>query len=423
MKVSLELEAERILSMLVVASETEVNALIQKTFGALRTDFKQSGIGKAAGRVLAADCVAGEDVPSFNRSTVDGYAVRASDTFGCSENLPALLTVAGEIQMGKAPGKDLRPGQCMAVPTGGALPEGCDAVVMIEYCEEYGDGTVGILKPAAPGQGVVFRGDDVKNGQILLQAGKLLQPHDIGALAAVGITEVGVSKKPVVGILSTGDELIDISERPKESQVRDANSYLLGAAVERAGGAPRLYGFCRDSFERIEETVRHMADECDIVLISGGSSVGQKDATPRIIETLGTLLVHGIAIKPGKPTIVGETGGKPIFGLPGHPVATYFVFHLFVRPLIASMMGRTKGPEIVTTATLDAAVPSNHGREEYVAVKLTETGSGLVATPLIGKSGLIARLTDSDGYLRIPRDREGLSRGEPVVIRLFAGEA
>lgn len=405
--------------MLNVATENDVLNLIDHTFGLIRTGTEKLPLDRALGRVLAADCLAEEDVPAFDRSTVDGYAIKAADSFGCSDNLPAILTHVGEVLMGAEPETEIHTGACMSIPTGGHLPIGSDAVVMIEYSEDYKDGTIGILKPAGPGQNIIYRGDDVKNGQVVLNKGTFLKPHDIGALAAIGFSVVSVTRKPVVGILSTGDELIEIREQPKAGQIRDVNSHLLGAAVSAAGGEFRMYGICQDNFSILRETVKKMAEECDMVLLSGGSSVGLKDATPKIIESLGTLHVHGVAIKPGKPTIVGEIFGKPIFGLPGHPVATYFVFNIFVRNLIGKMQGQTVAIEQVTTARLSFAVPSNHGREERVAVKLSEAEGDIFAQPLIGKSGLITRLSGADGYIRVPRDKEGFAKGEIVQVWLY----
>ena len=395
-------------------------------------------ISDALGRVLAEDIVSGEYVPDFNRSTVDGYAVRAVDTFGSSESIPAILPVCGEIMMGGAAPGGLQEGTCMAVPTGGDVPDGADAVVMLEYTESYGDGTVGVTKPAAPGENLIFRGDDAEPGDVLMHAGRRLAPHDIGALAALGFREIKVRCQPVVGIISTGDELIDCGETPQKGQIRDVNSALLAAVVRDAGGCPRSYGILRDDAALLEETVLRAARECDIVLISGGSSVGAKDATARVIGRSGTLLFHGIAMKPGKPTILGVIGGKPVFGLPGHPVAAYFVASLFIRPTLAKLLGTGLKAHVVT-ARLAAAVSSNHGRAEYLGVRLDTPGYPMAtpglpmatpglpegtpdlpaAYPLHGKSGLIVTLTGSDGYMVIPRDCEGLAKGTEIQVTLW----
>lgn len=405
--------------MLEVAASGEALGLLMDTFGQCRTGEEKVALAQAVGRVLRADIPAPEDVPAFLRSSVDGYAVRAGDTFGCSDSIPALLMKKGEVEMGMPAPFALSPGECAYVPTGGQIPDGADAMVMIEYTESYGDDTVGILKAAAPGGHCVFRGDDVKAGQAVFAAGRRLRPHDTGTLAAMGITEVAVAKKPLVGVLSTGNELVPPEQDPEMGQMRDVNGPLLAAAVEEAGARVKLYGICPDDPAVLRETLRQMAGECELVILSGGTSVGMRDAAAGTIEELGRILVHGVAIKPGKPTILGEIGGKPVFGMPGHPVAAYFIFRLFTRPLIAALLGMEAAPEPSVRARLMEAIPSNHGREECVAVSLRPEGDDLLARPIMGKSGLITLLSGADGYLRIPRDAEGLGKGQEVTVLLF----
>lgn len=320
--------------------------------------------------------------------------------------------------MGEQAEKALSPGCCMAVPTGGALPEGADAVVMVEYTEDYGDGTIGILKSAAPGNNLIFKGDDVFPGKVVLPAGWQLTAQDIGALAAMGVTEVPVSQKLLVGILSTGDELVPVNEIPREGQVRDVNSAMLRALCMENGAVVKNYGIFKDDEALLSAAVDKAITECDVVLISGGSSVGMKDATCRVIESKGELLLHGIAMKPGKPTILGKVNGKPIVGLPGHPVAAFFVSHLFIRPLLQQRMGRPIKTRTVT-ARLTEAISANHGRAEYMGVHLEERAHGLYARPIHGKSGLITTLAASDGYLSISRDCEGLAKDALVPITIY----
>lgn len=405
--------------MLEVAASGEALGLLMDTFAPCGTGEEKAPLACAVGRVLRADVLAPEDVPGFLRSSVDGYAVRAGDTFGCSDSIPALLIKKGEVEMGQPAGFVLSPGECAYVPTGGQIPDGADAMVMIEYTESYGDDTVGILKAAAPGGHCVFRGDDVKAGQAVFAAGRRLRPHDIGTLAAMGITEVTVAKKPLVGILSTGNELVPPDQTPAMGQMRDVNGPLLAAAAEEAGADVKSYGICPDDPAVMTKTIERIATECDMVLLSGGTSVGMRDAAARAIEALGRILVHGVAIKPGKPTILGEIGGKPVFGMPGHPVAAYFIFRLFTRPLISALLGMEEAPEPSVSARLTEAIPSNHGREECVAVTLQTEGATLLARPIMGKSGLITLLSGADGYLRIPRDAEGLGKGQEVKVLLF----
>lgn len=403
--------------MLTVKTPEEVFSLLNEAFSP-RPAGEIVPLEAACGRILLSDIRSTEYVPGFDRSTVDGYAVRSSDTFGCSDAIPAILSLDGEVLMGQSAPAALRPGCCAAVPTGGAIPGGADAVVMLEYTEDYGDGTIGICKSAAPGSNMIFKGDDVYPGKSVLPAGWRLGAQDIGALAAMGITEVPVCRRPLVGILSTGDELVPADEAPAPGQIRDVNSPMLRALCEEAGARVKNYGIIRDEEALLSAAVDAALQECDVVLISGGSSVGTKDAACRVIESKGELLFHGIAMKPGKPTILGRAGGKPIAGLPGHPVAAFFVARMFLRPLIQRLSGRTPRRYTVP-AVLTEAVSANHGRAEYLGVHLEEHGEQLYARPIRSKSGLITALAASDGYLCIPRDREGFSQGETVAVSLY----
>ncbi len=404
--------------MLTVKTPEEAAALLEDAFAPATTGEETVPLERALGRVLAAPVTAAEFVPGFDRSTVDGYAVRAADTFGCSDAMPALLTLRGEVRMGEDAGIEFGPGECVAVPTGGAIPAGADAAVMLEYTEDYGDGTVGVLKSAAPGENLIFRGDDVRPGKEVLPRGRRLTPSDVGALAAMGVVSVSVARRPRVGILSTGDELVDAAETPAAGQIRDVNSAMLAALVKDAGAEPVSYGIVKDDEALLAAALDGALAQCDMVLLSGGSSVGAKDAACRVIEARGGVLCHGLAMKPGKPTILGSVAGKPVFGLPGHPVAAFFVSELFVRPLIARLAGRTVQLRTIP-ARLAETVSANHGRAQYVGVFLTERCGTLTARPIHGKSGLITALAGSDGFFCIPRDCEGVSAGETVQVRLY----
>jgi len=403
--------------MLHVKTPEEVLEIIDSNFSRLEAE-ELIPLAEACGRTIRENIVGTEYVPEFNRSTVDGYAVRAADTFGCSDSIPAILALAGEIPMGQAADTPLEAGTCVAVATGGAVPEGADAVVMLEYTEDYGDGTIGILKPVAPGNNLIFKGDDVAPGKIIIPAGHTLAPHDIGSLAAMGISSVKVSAKPLIGIISTGDELVEITKKPKPGQVRDVNSFVLEALIKQSGGRSKSYGIIRDNERDLLTYVSQAVKECDIVLISGGSSVGMKDVTARVIESNGRILLHGIAMKPGKPTMLGIVANKPVFGLPGHPVAAYLTARLYVCPLIAKLMG-AKIKQNTVTAAISETIPSNHGRAEFIAVFLETIDNGLLARPIRGKSGLITSLAASDGYICIPRDCEGLAQGTKVTVYLW----
>lgn len=405
--------------MLSVKTPSEVFDLINNEFQKLKNSTESVSISASCGRILAENICAAEYVPSFNRSTVDGFAVHARDTFGCSDSIPAILENTREILMGEEADFCLKEGFCSPIPTGGQLPDGADAVQMIEFSEDYGDGSTGILKPVAPGNNVILKGDDVYPGKTVLSSGRKLNPQDIGALAALGIVSVPVMKKLKVGIISTGDELIAPEQVPKPGQIRDVNTYLVSALIAQTGAEPVSYGIIPDQEALLDASVKKAAAECDIVLISGGSSVGAKDATCRIIESQGRILFHGIAMKPGKPTIFGKIENKPVIGLPGHPVAAFFITHLFVRPLIARLCGQTIR-EFQATAVLSENVEANHGRAQYNGAFLETRNGQLIAHPIRGKSGLITTLAGSDGYFCIPRDCEGLPAGAQIQVSLYS---
>ena len=400
--------------MLEVKTPEEVLRLIRKEF----VPIDRSEIipyAQALGRVLAGDIRAEEYVPDFDRSTVDGYALRAKDTFGCSDAVPAILDLAGEVRMGESAGVSVPRGSCVYVPTGGAIPEGCDCAVMIEHTEDYGDGTVGILKPGAPGMNLIFRGDDVFPGKIVLRAGRVLAPQDIGALAAVGRTEVPVRPRLRVGVISTGDELVTADRNPGPGQVRDVNSPMLAALLRDHGAEPVDFGIVTDDEELLREKTLAAAESCDAVILSGGSSAGIRDAACRIIGEMGELLLHGIAIKPGKPTILGRRGNKPLIGLPGHPAAAFFVARLFVLPLLARLEGR-EARSYPVRAELTESLNANNGRMQINACRLAEAEGKLTATPIRSKSGLITQLAGADGFLVIDRDCEGLPKGAEAEV-------
>ncbi len=403
--------------MLEVKTPQEVLELIQKEFKPLGLT-EHVPLAAALGRVLAEPITAQEYVPDFDRSTVDGYACRASDTFGCSDAIPAILNVAGQVLMGEGADFVLSRDSCAYVPTGGAIPKGADCAVMIEYTEDYGDGTVGIMKPGAPGMNLIFRGDDVFPGKEILPAGRVLTAQDVGALAATGKTSVPVVRRVKVGVISTGDELVQPDEIPGPGQVRDVNSPLLTAMLTQFGAEAVNYGIVVDDEQLLRQRMQTAAQECDAVILSGGSSVGVKDVACRIIEGMGELLLHGIAIKPGKPTILGKAGNKPLIGLPGHPVAACFVAQLFVLPLLGRLMGQ-KQEDYTVTAELTESLGANHGREQINACHLNREGGKLLASPIRSKSGLITQLAGADGYFIISRDCEGLPRGAQVQVYLY----
>ena len=376
-------------------------------------------------RVLAQDVVSQEALPPFSRSTMDGYAVRASDTFGCSEAEAALLNVIGEIAMG-APGGalSLGSGQAARIWTGGELPQNADAVVMVEYTQPFGENSVALFRPVAPEENVIHAGEDYAPGDTVLTKGSRLRPQDIGLLSGLGCASVPVYRKPRVAILSTGDELVPVEETPPPGKIRDINSASLAALVEEAGGIPMACGICGDNFEQLQAISAEAIATADVLLLSGGSSVGQRDYTLRVFASMpqAQVLAHGVSIRPGKPTILAAQGNKALIGLPGHVASAMVVFYLFVRPLLRRYSGlsTTLGLQRIQAKTGQQIV-SAIGREDYVRVRLAYTHNDdlPLAWPVYGKSGLLSHLVRADGLLPIGRDMEGLDSGVETSVYLF----
>jgi len=374
----------------------------------------------ALDRVLAADLSSPADLPSFRRSTMDGYAVRAADTFGASEGLPAYLTLVGEVLMGEAPTLALQTGECCRIATGGMLPDDADAVIMVEQTQEAG-GTVEALRAVAPGENVVQVGEDVRRGDPILPRGHALRPQDLGGLVALGITQVGVARRLRVGIVSGGDELVDPEVEPGPGKIRDINSYTLAALIRRSGHEPCLAGVVPDELGALQSAARQALAGTDVVILSAGSSVSTRDMTAEVVDSLGQpgVLVHGVSLKPGKPTILGLCDGKPVFGLPGNPVSCMVTFDLFVAPTLAYLSGSSAPTRRTVTAQLTRNIASATGREDYIQVRLEDRDGVPHAVPVFGKSNLIYTLVRSDGMLRIPLDVGGLSAGAQVEVVLF----
>lgn len=368
-------------------------------------------VENAFGRILAEDIVSGEMIPAFNRSTVDGFALKSSDTYGAGENMPSFLKIKGEVLMGEEAAENISAGECMKISTGGMLPEGADSVIMVEHTDVGFDGMCLCLKAVSPFENVTRMGDDVKTGDTVIKKGTEISSKTVGILCALGITKIKCVKKPVVGIISTGDEIIDYWEKPRYGQIRDINSVLLATLLRENGCDVINFGIVRDIKEELEEVFTKALEKCDTVLLSGGSSKGERDMTALIISEKGELLFHGLAMKPGKPTILGKCDSKAVFGLPGHPAAAYYVFHRLVLPFIRDIMG-CENAVICHKYPLGTDVPSNHGREEVVSVKIKD---GKIY-PVYGKSGLVSLLSESDGYIIIDRNREGVFLGEETEV-------
>jgi len=382
------------------------------------------GLDEAMGRILSRDVIAREDLPGFFRSAMDGYAVRAKDTYGASENLPALVDVSGEVEMGQIPGTTVREGQAVRISTGGMLPEGADGVVMVEYAHPLDEKSLEITRTISPLENVIQPGDDIRKDTTVLKKGHRLRPQDLGLMAGLGEATASVHRTPKVAIISTGDEIVPIGEAPRPGQVRDINRYSLGGFCLRAKAEPIYLGLCADNFEDLKAMVQEGLHRADTVWISGGSSVGVRDLTLEVFETLPhfELLVHGISISPGKPTILGLSGPKPVVGLPGHVASALVVAEVFLSRLILRLSGCSNsfaGLHNVVEAELSRNIESAPGREDYVRVKLLEKNGSFIADPVFGKSGLISTLVESDGLLRIELNREGLYKGQKVKVLLF----
>ena len=383
-------------------------------------EVEEVSILEATDRILAEDIVSDINVPEFNRSTVDGYAIKSEDSHGASESVPSLLNIIGEVKIGEVPHKAIRSGEAMYIPTGAMVPEGADGVVMIEHTEKLDDHSLMVYKPISFNENIIQKGDDIKKGEVALKKGRRINPEVVGVLAALGISKVKVYKKPRFYIISTGDEIIDIDEKLELGKIRDINSYALYSLITKLGGSVVGKSIVKDNYDLLKDEVEKAIALSHIVLISGGSSVGTRDYTAKVINSLGGkgVFVHGISIKPGKPTIIGEGGGKLVFGLPGHPVSSIIVFKAVVEPYIRNKMGIVEyKPQV--KAIMDFNFHSHPGQETYQMVKLREVDGEIHASPNFGKSGMISLLSNSDGYIIIKPHEEGVYKGEERDVYLL----
>jgi molybdopterin molybdotransferase len=376
------------------------------------------------GRVVSRDVSSPEDLPGFSRSSMDGYAVRARDTFGATESLPAFFALKGEVLMGQAPEVAVGEGEAVKISTGGMLPEGADGVVMIEYCHSLDRETLEVSRAISPLENVIQPGDDYGKGAAVLNQGRLLRPQDLGVLAGLGVSQLNVYSRPKVAILSTGDEIVPVHETPGPGQVRDVNRYSLDAFCVRLGAEPIYMGLCPDDFKAMKDMVEESLDRADTIWISGGSSVGTRDLTLSVLESVDDfeLLVHGISISPGKPTIIGRCGTRPVIGLPGQVTSALVVAEIFLVRLIQRLSGRSDlnaGRIMPVEAELTRNIESAGGREDYIRVKLVQKDGKLLAEPIFGKSGLISTLVESDGLMRVHMNTEGLYQGQMVEVLLL----
>ena len=405
-------------SFLTLKSVDEVLSLV-RTFEPLEEESVP--LDECAGRYLAHDWGAPENLPGFDRSTVDGYAVRARDVFGAQEGSPALLECVGDCPMGKAPDVVLAPGQTARILTGGMLPEGADCVVMVEYSRPAGEHLVELVRTQAPGDHVLERDEDAAEGSMLIPAGRRLRPQETGLLAALGQVRVPVVRRPRVAILSTGDEVVPVENKPLPGQVRDVNSHSLAALCRASGAQVRMDGLVRDDVNGLKAAVSRALDWADVVLLSGGSSAGMRDHTVDVFLSMpeSSLLVHGAAISPGKPFILARSGNRCLMGLPGHVTSALVCAHVFLEPLLRHLQ---KGEEPVVAgvrAVLARAVASAQGRRDFIRVRLSRTEQGWVADPVTTPSGLISGLVVADALVVCPENSEGLYAGQEVFAELL----
>lgn len=383
----------------------------------------------AIGRITGADIYAPQSLPAFRRSSMDGYAVRARDTHGATDTLPAFLLVIGEIRMGQAAEVILGAGEAALVHTGGMLPDTADAVVQIEHTQTITSiidagfpYEIEVFRSVAPGQNVIQIGEDVDLGSLVIPAGSLLRPQEIGGLMALGITTITVVRRPRVSILATGDEVVPPATLPDPGKIRDINSYTVAGQVIKAGGIPDIIGIIPDNLEALYEAAVRALAMGDMLVVSAGSSVSARDITVEVINLLGDpgVLLHGVATRPGKPTIVGASGGKPVLGLPGNPVSAMVQFDMFGVPALYDLQGVIAHPQRSHIwARLTLNLPSESGREDYVPGRLRQTEAGLLVAPIFGKSNLIFTLIQADGLIKVPLNKGGLAAGEFVEVYLF----
>lgn len=381
-------------------------------------------LDQCAGRILAEDVVSDIDLPEFNRATMDGYAVQSRSTFGASEGMPALFSVVGSVSMGQVPTVSVSAGQAVRIATGGMLPQGADCVVMVEHTQVIDTETIEVLKSASPLQHVMELGEDLRKRQSILSAGTPVRPQEMGVLAALGQTDVLVFKKPEVAIISSGDEIVPIEKAPSLSQLRDVNAHTLDGLIQLNGGIPVHLGIAKDDFDDLHTLCRQALAQADMVLISGGSSVGSRDFTLDVFQSLpdSQVLVHGVSVSPGKPTILARSQAKPLWGLPGQVTSAMVVFHVMVRPALQKIAGRMQDARAglrEVQALLSRNLASVQGRQDYVRVRLVRQDGQLLAEPILGKSGLIHTMVKADGLVRIDKNSEGLDQGTPVGVMLF----
>nr|WP_320024715.1 gephyrin-like molybdotransferase Glp [uncultured Acetobacterium sp.] len=407
------------MELLKVKTINEMKEIIDHAFSHLKLVTEKISIDDAMERVLATDIVSTVNVPHFNRSVVDGYAVKLTDVQGASNAIPGFLRIIGEVPMGEATDLILNQGETAYVPTGGMIPAGTEAMVMIEYTEKLGERDLAVYCNAGANENMMLIGDDVSIGEVVLKAGHFLRPQDLGVLSALGHLQIEVYRKLRLQIISTGDEIVPPGTIPQLGEIVDINQAALNAVAKRFGTEVVSKSYVKDDFETIKNAVDRGLKTSDMVILSGGSSMGEKDYTVKVIDSLGEVLLHGLSIKPGKPTILGKVDGKPVVGLPGQPVSAIIIFMVMLREFMALYYGRDLYKYKTVQGRLMENVHAAPGRRTFQTVEITEVDGQIEVRPTHGKSGMITLLAYSDGYIEITENEEGKNRGELVEVSLF----
>ncbi|HBD94050.1 MAG: hypothetical protein A2015_13235 [Spirochaetes bacterium GWF1_31_7] len=403
--------------MLRVESVEDTISIIIDNFSDYTIASELIELNHSSGRVVTSDIYSNYNIPDFDRSTVDGYSIVASDSFGTSDSIPAEFKVVGSVAMGDISHCVVESGKAVYTPTGASIPDGADGVVMIEYADELSNNVILVNKSISPGENIIKTGSDIKKGSLVVKQGTVLKSIHLGLLASIGVSRVEVRKKIKAGIIITGDEIISPECELKKGQIRNSNGYFLYGALIEMGVEPVNYGIIEDNYDSILTLVQAALENCDMVILTGGSSVGLQDHTSKVIDALGTpgVLVHGISVKPGKPTIIGKSKGKPVIGLPGHPAAVVTITNYFVRKIIDVMQSNTTIPQSIH-ACMGINYGSNNGRAEFLPVQLQVIDNQTIAYPITGRSFQLFNLAQSDGFIVIPSDCEGLAQGAEVTV-------
>lgn len=405
-----------------LVSIEEAKKAFGRNFSPKPVGTEQILLNDALNRTVAVDVTSEYDIPPFNRSTVDGYAVKSVDTYGADEQKPIALKLCGEVHIGEPPKVTIRKGETAQIVTGAPIPEGADSVVMVEDTAQKGADIL-VHSAVAKSENIMKAGSDIHKGELILKKGAVLSPHEVGVLAAIGKAKVDVFKRPKVAIFSTGAEIVEPGEPLSPGKIFDINAHTLSAAVQECGGAPLNMGLVQDEFEPMKSVLKKALSKADLVMTSGGVSVGPTDIIPKVLGKLGSpgVVVYGIAVRPGKPTAIAVVDGKPIFSLPGHPTSALLIFHLLVRPVISAMAGRPEGVAVKIDAIVSEKLFPARGRRTFVTVTLKRDKHGkLLASPVpTGLSGAITTLAKADGFVEISEDRQFVDAGEVVRVQLF----